>query len=681
MINRLTDRIKTNFKKNKYVILAFLLIWIVVIALTLTSYQDSMGKKSRGNSEIEIPYEINSETVIEQTMKVDEGTDAVSIFMITYARKNKGHLYLSITDLTGSKVYAEKTIDVTKIQDNAFMTIGLNQKIKAQTIKIRLSSDSKGGEGIEGEAVGVYCSSFNAFDGGTMKINDVLQEGSICARYLMEDDTMISFYRIAVICSIFLLSLIILILLLIEPKYEWLFATMCLVIGVIFMFIITPMSVPDEGTHYERSLELSNRLLFKNSYEVEKTYVDYERFYGHHNSSAAYGRILEDFNSPTKNYDQTVTVNRIPVYNYLGYYYPQAIGLAIGRLLHLNMLKTYYLGRLSNLLFYVLCVFLAIRKTPVHKLIFGLLSVAPMFIQQAASYSYDGFIFGLTFVVIAYFLKWYLVDEEITLREYLVGFFANVLLAPAKFVYCIFSFLYWFIPEKRFKSKLQKFILVGLICAEPLRTLYQEIWLNRVLIHIERLFGLVCSESANTLSVSSDRFFRFSLIGKPVKPYDEPYTFTYVLQHPMETLYLFYYTVRYSIKLWFYSAIGRTLSGLGLILPLRLVQAFPLLLMICSFRKEDYVEPVWLKAMFIFMCILSALMTLFGMLLGWTSTESEMIEGLQGRYFSPLLPYFFAIFNNGKLRLPEKIDKYAVFVQIILIFETIIYVLSYTFVN
>ena len=74
-------------------------------------------------------------------------------------------------------------------------------------------------------------------------------------------------------------------------------------------------------------------------------------------------------------------------------------------------------------------------------------------------------------------------------------------------------------------------------------------------------------------------------------------------------------------------------------------------------------------------------MTLFGMLVGWTNTDSQMIEGIQGRYFSPLLPYFFAIFNNSKISLPKKFDKYLIFAQILLMFEVIVYILSYTFVN
>lgn len=669
-MKKILEKISSNFKKNRIILLVFSLLWIATVTVTLLTYKDTLGKRSKGNSDREIALEINRDTVVTQTFQVDEGTDAVSVLMVTYARKNRGTLQIRVTDITGTKTYADKSISVSNIQDNAFLTVGLNQQLKEQKIIVELSSDCKGGEGINGEAPGVYCSTYNDFHGDPFTINGVESEGSLCVRYLIPDVKMKQFCQIIVVCSVVVLSIMIFILLLLEAKPQHFFAVLILMMGIIYMFLITPMSVPDEKTHYERSLQLSNRILFREGNEVEKTYLDYAGFYGHRNYSGSYVKILDEFNSATKNQNEIKELNRIPKRCYLGYYTPQAIGIAIGRAFHLNMLKTFYLGRFTNLLFYTLCIYLAVRKTPVHKILFGILASMPIFMQQASSYSYDGFVFGLSFVVAAYLLKWFFVDETITGPELIVAFLANQLLAPAKFVYTIFTFLYWFIPEKRFGGRVRKFIICALICYYPLKILYQEIWKNRVRVHIKRLFGLAVSDPSGLL-----------LLGNNSTPLKEPYTFTYVLQHPMETLQLFLYTIRYSVKLWFYGSIGRTMSGLGLILPLRLVQSFPLLLVICSLRKEEYVEPVWLKALFIIMCIGSALMTLFGMLLGWTSTQSEMIEGIQGRYFSPLLPYFFPLFNNGKITVPEKTDHYLIFTHLILMFVTIVYILSYTFVN
>ena len=60
---------------------------------------------------------------------------------------------------------------------------------------------------------------------------------------------------------------------------------------------------------------------------------------------------------------------------------------------------------------------------------------------------------------------------------------------------------------------------------------------------------------------------------------------------------------------------------------------------------------------------------------------SIVVEGIQGRYFCPLLPFAYTVLNNKYIRVPVKFDKYIIYAELILVFETILYVLSYTFVN
>ena len=78
-----------------------------------------------------------------------------------------------------------------------------------------------------------------------------------------------------------------------------------------------------------------------------------------------------------------------------------------------------------------------------------------------------------------------------------------------------------------------------------------------------------------------------------------------------------------------------------------------------------------------------------GMLISWTEVDQEIIEdyggpiiqGIQGRYFSPFLPYLFPILSNRKIKIPKKFDQYMIYVFVLLVFEVVVYVLSYTFLN
>ena len=169
----------------------------------------------------------------------------------------------------------------------------------------------------------------------------------------------------------------------------------------------------------------------------------------------------------------------------------------------------------------------------------------------------------------------------------------------------------------------------------------------------------------------------------------ETYTFADVLYDPLGMLALFVRTVRYSLKTWFYGSIGRALSGNSLILPTSLVHGLLALVIVSSLRDEDYKVSIFFKITIIVMCIFAGLMMVGGMFISWTEIDQEVIEafggpiiqGIQGRYFSPLLPYLFLILNNNKIKIPKKYDSYIIYTFIILVFEVIVYVLSYTFVN
>ena len=89
------------------------------------------------------------------------------------------------------------------------------------------------------------------------------------------------------------------------------------------------------------------------------------------------------------------------------------------------------------------------------------------------------------------------------------------------------------------------------------------------------------------------------------------------------------------------------------------------------------------------MCIFAGIMMVGGMLISWTEVDQEVIEayggpiiqGIQGRYFSPFLPYLFLLFHNNKIKVSKKFDQYILYAFVLIVFEVIVYVLSYTFVN
>ena len=70
-------------------------------------------------------------------------------------------------------------------------------------------------------------------------------------------------------------------------------------------------------------------------------------------------------------------------------YVPQAAGIAIGRLIGVEPLTAFYLGRLTNLLISIALAFFAIRLAPFGKPLFLLIGLLPMTMFELASLSCD----------------------------------------------------------------------------------------------------------------------------------------------------------------------------------------------------------------------------------------------------------------------------------------------------
>lgn len=670
------DKIKTNIKKNKASLIALVCIWIIVIAVTLFFYKDTLGKQSYGNERYENVIALHDGITIQETMPIYDGSESISIKFATYARKNIGKIHIHVYGNNSRTLYLDKDISTKSLQDNAFLTVKLDKIItsqKEQFITVTLTSDND----ID-NAIGVYCSNENVFGFSECKVNSDIQEGDLTVRFLTESEELNKYYTILISWTIIGISFIILFMILCEPKVEVLFAVMAAIIGLAFCFLMTPLSIPDEFAHYEYSFQVSNYMTFEDNHLlVDGDYKDYGQYRGHRNVSSAYKKVLKRFNSEfvpdgvMEEMDNDVD----DIYSLC--FVPQAIGITIARILNFNRVRLFYLGRIFNLAFYVLCVYLAIKKTPIHKLLFGIISTLPMFMQQAASYSYDCFINGLTILTISYLLNFIFRKEQITNKELIFVLIVNALLAPAKTVYGFFSLLFWFVPFKNYGSKKKKTLCTLILC---LPAIYQLFIITKPIVI--KVFKNISELAINTETNTIDSNGGFGVVNEKI-------TVGYMVRNPLETIMLFARTIRFSLKNWLYDSMGRTLSGMSLILPINLVHILVIAPFVASFRKEIFVESVSLKITFILVCGIIVLYIMGGFILSWTDMSQTIvddyggiiIQGIQGRYFSPLLPFALSVFNNKKISIPQKFDKYIIFTQLMVLFEVIAYVLSYTFVN
>ena len=184
---------------------------------------------------------------------------------------------------------------------------------------------------------------------------------------------------------------------------EYIFLVIALAWGVAQVFIVPPLQVPDEGDHWFRAWALTEGQLTADGQGVitlpgdfARTADLYTRLLGVGGMSglpvslegqAGFSSYEDLFNSPGTS-GAVKVVSRVASYGPLGYL-PQAVGVALGRLVGARPLTCFYLARLANLLAAIALLFLTIRLAPFGKQLFLLVALLPMTMFELASVSCD----------------------------------------------------------------------------------------------------------------------------------------------------------------------------------------------------------------------------------------------------------------------------------------------------
>ena len=150
---------------------------------------------------------------------------------------------------------------------------------------------------------------------------------------------------------------------------------------------------------------------------------------------------------------------------YTGYLF-QAFGIWLGRFFHLSFNRLFMLGKLMNLLLYVVGMFFSIRLMPKKKEIIAALAMVPTQIYIATTYTYDVTLNVFMMLGMVLWLKVILEEKNANTIKYLLG---SVLAfgfgSLSKAVYIPMIAVCYFVPGEIFKDKKQKRLFWGLISA------------------------------------------------------------------------------------------------------------------------------------------------------------------------------------------------------------------------
>lgn len=432
-------------------------------------------------------------------------------------------------------------------------------------------------------------------------------------------------------------------------------AALAFAFGMIFLLTISPLSVPDEKTHFAAIYELTCKFLRRSS---DPAFADFSGFSNHLNVCTGYLRVLHDFGGA---YDFSGSVERDIVSSmwtltYPLEYVPQIIGFSIALLLGRNMVTAFMLARFFNLLFYVLCVYLALKRASKFRTLFAIAALMPMSLQQAASLSYDNFINALSLLLLAALFEAVFSGEKLSIKKLAFIFVPAVLLAPAKGVYCLAAVLLVFVPRDAFSElKIGKkgctALLIGL-CA-----------LMFALVSVPSLIRIMTSTRPG-----------FEITG------DSQYSVSYIFAHPLDTAAIFKDTFNTYILQWLGGAVGYTLSTYTLDLPAWIVPVYfaMLILSVQNVKGNEITIRRGMRLTLLIYCafvIFSFMMTMF---LTWIRSTDKIIVGVQGRYFTPIIPALTVCLNSKLAELKKDPTCGILLLTVLLLARCVLEIFSYT---
>lgn len=320
------------------------------------------------------------------------------------------------------------------------------------------------------------------------------------------------------------------------------------------------------------------------------------------------------------------------LYNYLGYA-PSAIGLWLGRLMHLPFTVVFVMGRCFNALFYVFVSYAAIRIIPCKKMLLCIIAVLPSTIFLAANYSYDPWLICMLYLMVALVVRNMLDDDRSVgfgrcLVLLALGFVA---LAP-KAVYLPLLALLLFIPKRKFESSDQ------CACFRYCIVLLAIVVANSFAAPFLISGGEGYSDNRGNDGIDASGQLEF-ILSQPLGYLSVLFNFVFNGYLSVPSFDALSYSFAYMNDIT--SAYG-WLSGLSLVVVVITACADTDLL---SNRLSRFSY----GATTIAACLLTVALISTSLYIAFTPVHSNSIDGVQARYLTPLLFPFFLFALNPKL--------------------------------
>lgn len=383
--------------------------------------------------------------------------------------------------------------------------------------------------------------------------------------------------------------------------------------GVAFSLLSPVFDVWDEDAHFIRSVYISEGNLWLSNEEDELIVSDdvklvsglseYEQRNEKKMPNFLETKLWEYKHTDEKSFESKITSTN--AYSFVSYL-PSTLGYVIGKVISNGNLGTmFYLGRIANVLFYALCAMIAVKLSLKWNKIFAFFSIQPMVIYVSSSFNQDAFTYGLILIVFAYFINLLQREEKsISFKDVSLFTLLCFLMIMTKLPYMTLAGLLIFIPKSKFKTTatyLTSFIGIFIV-------IIGGIW-----------WLLTYSEIVGHLPAGSED--EVDMLGQIAFITDNFSSFLKILATNLVSTLTKYYQL--SSLAWG----SQSATELGLV-------NLSLLVLPLIYPIPKHEEITFFTKIGVFLVSLVTMVLIYlSMYLAWNEVGSEIINGVQGRYF------------------------------------------------
>lgn len=431
---------------------------------------------------------------------------------------------------------------------------------------------------------------------------------------------------------------------------KW-FAIIALIVGGILLFIIPPMASPDEGDHLFNAYTFSEANFFPDvqgdatGRMLPNCIIDFVEAYNsrfamkldeQYNFSEAYTSwaIESDFGPHSFKEYWNSNVSLIA-------YLPSGLGITIYKILEalfpfvcLTPYNLLMVGRICNLIFYVVVIYYALKWTPIMKNTIFLISLLPMSIFLASTLSYDTMIIGFCILLFSRVMNILEAKRTISIKDLIVISSCSLILFSVKQAYAPLMIVLLSLAISRF-GDIRRYIKYVLIVLGAGIIPYVVFNLGKSLAL--KNFTWKYTEAMNAQT-------------------------QVILSNPVHFIKYITNTFADRGKFFYLGCLG-SLGQQDTNIPEVYLYMLTFIIIFVAMIEVSSQKIITVK--FKALSLIGIFLTIYVMFAGtyiiWTATRYSIgldyVEGCQGRYFIPLIVWGMSLFANSKMNGMEKIHK------------------------